>query len=170
MSRAPSYPLGPRSCPRFPRPFSGPPHRQVCLDFPSLPPTSPAAARLGKRTYPEARLAGVSGCARTRHRRWQQEEEEEEDRLSGASLPTHRHWLLGGLPAEHQDRRRGSHTSNSCCAGLGSIRLSGAGAGAVRIGKKGRSGVQRAGQRASRSGGRRPGRLGTPPRGCRCPG
>lgn len=77
---------------------------------------------------PEARLAGVSGCARTRHRRRQQEEEEkEEDRLSGTSLQTHRHWLLRGLAAEHQDAKRGSNTSNSCCAGLGSIRLSGAG-------------------------------------------
>lgn len=34
-------------------------------DFPSLQPIPPAAARLDQSTYPEARLAGMSGCAPT---------------------------------------------------------------------------------------------------------
>ena len=82
---------------------------------------------------PEAQLAGVSGCTQSKH----QQRQEEEDWLSGSSLPTHRHWLLGELLAERQDGRRGSHASSSCCTGLGSVRLSGAGAEAVRIGEKG---------------------------------
>lgn len=95
--------------------------------------------------------------------------QEEDDRPSGASLPARSaQWLLGGFPAEHQDRRRGNDTSNSCCAGLGSIRLSGVGAEAGRIGKEDwRSGAQRARQRAARSRERHPGQLGMPPRGFR---
>lgn len=98
-SRAPSYPLGPQSYPAVPQTFSGSPRRQVCLDFPSLPPTPLAVARLVERTYPEARLAGMSGCARAGHPRRQQEGEEE-DQLNSASPPTRSvHRLLGGPPS-----------------------------------------------------------------------
>lgn len=139
-------------------------------DFPSLQPTPPAHRPAGREHLPRGPAGGNVGVRTDRHLPRQQQAEEE-DPLSGASLPTRSAQGLLGGPAEDHDSRRGGDTSNSCCAGLGSVQLSGTGAEAGRVGKEGRiSGVQRAGQRAARSRGRRLGLRGKPPRGCRRPG
>lgn len=121
-SRAPLAPLAPDLTPSFPGPLGRAPLPSFGHDPPPPQPTPPAAAprtsaltpRPGRRGWRGARGPGTRGGPAER------------------SLPPSPARRLLGAPAE----QRGSDTSNSCCAGLGSAQLSGTRAEAGRVGKE----------------------------------